>query len=65
MSEQFNGKSWSIMPTLDPGQLASLPDSTFQAIATAGTGTLLAVGSEELPGHIGGLPHAEVFSGAG
>ena len=57
--EHFNGTSWSIVPSLDPGQLASLSDNSFESIAAAGTNTLFAIGSQETPGKIGGLPLAE------
>lgn len=49
LTEQFNGTSWSIVPSLDPGQLASLPSNTFQAIAALAPSTLFTVGSEEIP----------------
>ena len=59
LTEQFNGTSWSIVPSLDPGQLADLPDNTLLAIATAGPSTLVTVGSELVPGHLGLLPLTE------
>jgi alpha-tubulin suppressor-like RCC1 family protein len=58
-SGHFNGNSWSGVPTLDPGQLASLSSNVFQSIASTGTNTLFAVGSQETPGKIGGLPLVE------
>jgi hypothetical protein len=64
-SGHFNGSSWSIVPTLDPGQLASLSSNVFQSIAAAGKNTLFAVGSQEMPGKIGGLPLAEEDTMAG
>jgi alpha-tubulin suppressor-like RCC1 family protein len=64
-SGHFNGNSWSGVPTLDPGQLASLSSNVFQSIASAGTSTLFAVGSQETPGKIGGLPLAEEVTTAG
>ena len=65
LSEHFNGKAWSIVPSLDPGQLASLPNSTFEAIAAGGMKTLFAVGSQEIPGRCCELPLAEVDSTPG
>jgi hypothetical protein len=65
LSEHFNGKSWSVVATLDPGQLASLSANTFQSISAAGSSTLFAIGSQETPGKIGGLPLAEEDTTAG
>jgi alpha-tubulin suppressor-like RCC1 family protein len=59
LSEQFNGTSWSIVPSLDPGQLASLPSNTFEAISAVGTSTLFAIGSKEKPGRCCTFPLAE------
>jgi hypothetical protein len=59
LSESFNGRTWSIVPSLDPGQLASLPNSTFEGIASTGTSTLFTVGSQEIPGRCCVLPLAE------
>ena len=49
LTERFTGKSWSIVPSLDPGQLASLPDNTLDAIASLAPRTLFAIGSQEIP----------------
>jgi alpha-tubulin suppressor-like RCC1 family protein len=59
LSEQFNGTSWSTVPSLDPGQLASLPDNTLMGIAASGTSTLFAVGSQALPARCCVFPLAE------
>jgi alpha-tubulin suppressor-like RCC1 family protein len=50
LSEQYNGTTWSIVPGLDPGQLASLPVNTFRSVAAAGTGKLFALGGQDTPG---------------
>jgi alpha-tubulin suppressor-like RCC1 family protein len=50
LSDQFNGTTWSIVPALEPGQQASLPVNTFDFLAAAGTGTLLAIGGQSAPG---------------
>jgi hypothetical protein len=65
LSERFNGRTWSIVPSLDPGQLASLPNSTFEGIAATGTTTLFTVGSQEIPGRCCALPLAEENNMAG
>jgi alpha-tubulin suppressor-like RCC1 family protein len=59
LTEQFNGTSWSMVPSLDPGQLASLPDNTFSSIAAEGSSTLFAVGSQEIPARCCTLTLAE------
>jgi alpha-tubulin suppressor-like RCC1 family protein len=48
-TEHFNGQSWSVAPSLDPGELGDAPDSTFQAITSAAPHVLFAVGSLETP----------------
>jgi alpha-tubulin suppressor-like RCC1 family protein len=48
-TEHFNGQSWSVAPSLDPGELGDGPDSTFQAITSAAPHVLFAVGSLETP----------------
>jgi alpha-tubulin suppressor-like RCC1 family protein len=48
-TQHFNGRAWSTVPSLDPGELADAPDNTFQAIASVPPHTLFAVGSLETP----------------
>ena len=48
-TEHFNGRAWSVAPSLDPGELGDAPDSTFQAIASAAPHALFAAGSLETP----------------
>lgn len=50
LTEHFNGTTWSIIPRLDPGQLASLPDNSLDAVASPGGGVVWAVGAQEIPG---------------
>jgi alpha-tubulin suppressor-like RCC1 family protein len=49
LSEHYNGKSWAIAPSLDPGSLQSSPDTTFDGVAAAPGHVLFAVGTEETP----------------
>ena len=49
LTERFNGTSWAIVPSLDPGQLDSLPDNNFDAIAALAPSTLFTVGTQEIP----------------
>jgi hypothetical protein len=48
-TEHFNGRAWSVAPSLDPGELGDAPDSTFQAITSAAPHVLFAAGSLETP----------------
>ncbi len=50
LTEHFNGTAWSVSPSLDPGQLASLPDNSLDAVASPGGGVVWAVGAQEIPG---------------
>ncbi|MGI8827338.1 MAG: RCC1 domain-containing protein [Chloroflexota bacterium] len=51
LTEHFNGSSWSVVPSLDPGQLGPTPDNTLSAIAAVpGQSTVWAVGTQEIPG---------------
>jgi hypothetical protein len=49
LTEHFNGRSWSIVPSLDPGSLAGSPDTIFDAISAGAAHVLFAVGTEETP----------------
>jgi alpha-tubulin suppressor-like RCC1 family protein len=49
LSEHFNGTSWSVAPSLDPGSVQDLPDNTFSAISGVSPHTLFAVGRQDLP----------------
>ena len=50
LTEQYNGTSWSLVPSLDPGEaLPSGPDNTLGAVAKVAPGTLFAVGTQNLP----------------
>jgi alpha-tubulin suppressor-like RCC1 family protein len=47
LSEQFNGKTWSIKSSLDPGSLGPLVDSALAGVTSGGNHDLLSVGSQE------------------
>ena len=49
LTEHFDGTSWSLVPSLDPGDNPPLADSTFAAVASAPPRTLFAAGTQELP----------------
>jgi alpha-tubulin suppressor-like RCC1 family protein len=47
LTERFNGKTWSLVPSLDPGELTPGIDNTFDAVADVAPHTLFAVGTQE------------------
>jgi alpha-tubulin suppressor-like RCC1 family protein len=49
LTEHFNGSAWSVVPSLDPGELPPGIDNTFSAISGASPHTLFAVGAQEIP----------------
>jgi alpha-tubulin suppressor-like RCC1 family protein len=49
LTERFNGKTWSLVPSLDPGELPPGIDNTFDAVAGVPPHTLFAVGTQETP----------------
>jgi hypothetical protein len=50
LTERYNGSTWAIVPSPDPGSLANLSDNSIDAVTTAGAGNLFAVGARETPG---------------
>jgi hypothetical protein len=51
LTEQFNGKTWTVVPSPDPGEDSlKLKDNALASIATAGGSNLFAVGSRTMKG---------------
>jgi hypothetical protein len=50
LTEQFNGSTWTIMPSPDPGMNGKLINNSLSSVAGAGGGNLFAVGADELSG---------------
>jgi Regulator of chromosome condensation (RCC1) repeat len=50
LTEHYNGTTWSISSSLDPGQLSGLPQNTLTAVGSLSSGLLWAVGTQEIPG---------------
>jgi hypothetical protein len=51
LTEQFNGTTWSVAPSPDPGHLTGDPPANYlQSVASAGGGNLFAVGQRETMG---------------
>jgi alpha-tubulin suppressor-like RCC1 family protein len=59
LTEHFDGTAWTVAPSLDPGQLAAIPDSSLNAISNSGNHTLFTVGAQETPGRCCVLTLAE------
>jgi hypothetical protein len=53
LTEQFDGSMWSVAPSPDPGSVGGLPDSSLDAVASAGHGSLFALGAQETVGQEG------------
>jgi alpha-tubulin suppressor-like RCC1 family protein len=49
LTEHFNGRSWSVSPTLDPGEQNNEANNTLSAIAGAAPHTLFTVGTQSIP----------------
>jgi hypothetical protein len=50
LTEHYNGTTWSISSSLDPGELSGLPENTLSAVGSLSSGLLWAVGTQEIPG---------------
>jgi hypothetical protein len=50
LTEQFNGTTWTIAPSPDPGHLGGMPRNYLQSVASAGGSNLFAVGQRETMG---------------
>lgn len=49
LTEHFDGRSWSIVPSLDPGELGDASSNSFSGIASAAPHVLFTVGSMNVP----------------
>ena len=52
LAEQFNGSTWTISDTPDPGKQGNLTVNTLDAVGSAGGHNLFAVGTRETPGQL-------------
>ena len=50
LTEQFNGKTWAVVPSPDPGISGTLKDNALDGVASAGGSNLFAVGSRATKG---------------
>jgi hypothetical protein len=50
LAEQFNGSTWTISDTPDPGNNGNLTVNTLQSVGSAGGHNVIAVGTRETPG---------------
>ena len=50
MTDQFNGTSWSVVPSPVPGSSGRIPDDSLDGAASLGGGLVFAVGARDIPG---------------
>jgi hypothetical protein len=50
LTEQFNGSTWTISPSPDPGMLGHLIDNSLASVSSAGGANLFGVGAREMTG---------------
>jgi hypothetical protein len=50
LTEQYNGSSWSVRRSPDPGMIGKLIDNSLDSVGSAGGTNLFAVGAEEMKG---------------
>ncbi len=50
LTEQFNGSSWTVIPSPNPGMIGNLVVNSLDSVGSAGGGNLLAVGADEMSG---------------
>ena len=50
LAEQYNGSSWTVSTSPDPGMLGNLVDNSLDSVDSAGGGNLFAVGADEMTG---------------
>ncbi|HET7246495.1 MAG TPA: hypothetical protein VFJ07_16815 [Streptosporangiaceae bacterium] len=50
MTDQFNGTSWSVVPSPVPGSSGRIPDDSLDGAASLSGGLVFAVGARDIPG---------------
>jgi hypothetical protein len=50
LTEQFNGSTWSLVPSPAPGSAGGTPDDSLSGVTGPAAGTVFAVGAREIPG---------------
>ena len=50
MTDQFNGTSWSVVPSPVPGSSGRIPDDSLDGAASLSGGLVFAVGARDVPG---------------
>ena len=50
LTEQYNGSTWAVVPSPDPGMLENLVDNSLDSVGSAGAGNLFSVGADEMTG---------------
>jgi hypothetical protein len=52
LAEQFNGSTWTISDTPNPGKEGNLLENTLQSVSGAGGHNVFAVGTQDIPGQL-------------
>jgi hypothetical protein len=50
LTEQFNGTTWSLVPSPAPGSAGRTPDDSLDGAASLTGGLVFAVGARDVPG---------------
>jgi hypothetical protein len=50
VTEQFNGTTWSLVPSPTPGGATRIPDDPLNAVASPAPGLVFALGARDIPG---------------
>jgi hypothetical protein len=50
LTEQYNGSSWAVSPSPDPGMLGKVFNNSLDSVSSAGDSDLFAVGADEMSG---------------
>ncbi len=50
LTEQFNGSTWSLVPSPAPGSAGRSPDDSLASVASPGGGLVFAAGARDIPG---------------
>jgi hypothetical protein len=50
VTEQFNGTTWTLVPSPVPGRVSSPPDDSLAGVTSPGPGLVFAVGARDIPG---------------
>jgi hypothetical protein len=50
LTEQFNGKTWTVVPSPDPGSVGNLKNNSLAGVSSPSAGTVFTGGAQEIAG---------------